>query len=152
MFHHGSILTESDKLPWPVPYENAEKQFKWKIVRPIVSAKRNQIGANNSADFTSDNMAYGIETTSNATLPASPVTVPLNAYPSLTTTHPYEFESIHSLPNIFPMPNAPTSELSTLQPFEVYAQPVDPPNDTKYGNTHGNGALIPVDRINKEYA
>lgn len=120
--HHSSVLTESDKLPWPIPYRNVEPEFKWKIVRPtnMPPHQQNQIDTKHTVEMKEENLVQEIETTSNGSIES-----PTHIYPSLTSEQsqsqsyqPYEFESIHSLSNI----NAPST---TYLPDDIYAQSID---------------------------
>lgn len=148
----GSTLTENDKLPWPIPYENAEREFKWRTMQPnVISHKRNYVSLNHTVDKNLKILSHDMETTSSASV------APTNTFPSLTTPvyHPYVFENIHSPPNFYPQPphlypTVQPSEFPTLSPDDAYAQPIDLHNDTKLEYINAKDGLVPVQRINKE--
>lgn len=137
-----SSLTENDKLPWPIPYENAEKESKWKTVRPDhISYQRDFNRTNQSIKLNGKHFEQESETTSIAS--SVPMNVPHN-------NHPYEFESIHLWPNIQSQDQPQTTDFSILPVDEVYAQPIDRLNETKNEFSHAKDSLVPVERINKE--
>lgn len=145
VIRHSSILTENDKLPWPIPYENAERESKWKTIRPTpnVYYKRNYVSLNH----TLDNSAK-VEVTSSGSVAST------NSYASLTTAipsyHPYTFESNHFVPPTF-YPSVHPVEFPTYQPdSDIYAQPIDSNNETKLEYINAKDSQIPVQRINKE--
>lgn len=143
--HRGSsVLTENDKLPWPIPYENAEREFKWRTIRPTVSHKRNYISLNHTIDKNLKILSHEFETTSSTSV------LPTNTFPSLTTPlyHPYVFESIHTPPNVYP--SVQPAEFPTYSPDETLAQPIDLHKDTKFEYINAKDSFVPVQRINKE--
>lgn len=144
----GLSLTENDKLPWPIAYENAEREFKWRTIRPTVSHKRNYVSLNHTDEKNLKILSQETETTSIGAV------LPLNTFPSLTTPvyHPYVFESIHAAPpNLYPSMQPP--ELPTFSPdVDAFAQPIDShDNDTKLEYINSKDSVIPVQRINKQY-
>lgn len=148
-FHHDSVLTENDKLPWPIPYENVEKESKWKTVRPEnISYKRDFNRTNQSIQLNGKHFEQGSETTSIAS--SVPTNYPLFSTPFPHNNHPYEFESIHQWPNIQSHDQPQTTDFSILPVDEVYAQPIDQLNETKTEVSHAKDSLAPVERINKE--
>lgn len=151
--HHNSILTENDKLPWPIPYENAERDSKWKTIRPKpnVYYKRNYVSLNHTVDINAKILPHDIESTASVSI------APTNSYPVFTTAipsyHPYAFESIHSSPPVF-YPSVQPVEFPTYPTYQpdsdIYAQPIDTNNETKLEYINAKDSLIPVQRINKE--
>lgn len=138
----GSVLT--GPLPWPVPYENTEREFKWKTMRPSVSYKRNYVNLNHTVDENLKVLPHETESTSSSS------TVPGNTFPSLTTPvyHPYVFESIHTSPHLYSSVQPP--EFPTYPPDDAFAQPIDIHNDTKSEYINAKDSLAPIQRINKE--
>lgn len=147
--HHSSVLTESDKLPWPIPYRNVEPEFKWKIVRPTnMPHQQNQIDLKHTIEMNDENLVQEIEPKSNGSIEK-----PTHIYPPLTSEqsqsyHPYEFESIHSMSNINTPPPPPTTYL----PDDIYAQPIDHLNETTKSQVdhHTKDGGVHIDHINKE--
>ncbi|XP_055323800.1 uncharacterized protein LOC129578754 isoform X2 [Sitodiplosis mosellana] len=140
----GSVLTENDKLPWPIPYENAEREFKWRTIRPSISHKRNYVNLNNTVDKNLKILSYETEATSSSS------TFSANTFPSLTTPvyHPYVFENIHTPAHLYS--SVQPSEFPTYSPDEAFAQPIDMHNDTKLEYINAKDSLAPVQRINKD--
>lgn len=138
----GSVLT--GPLPWPIPYENAEREFKWRTMHPSVSYKRNYISLNHTVDKNRKVLSHETETTSSSS------TVPENTFPSLTTPvyHPYVFESIPASPHLYSSVQPP--EYPTYSPDDAFAQPIDTHNDTRLEYINAKDSLAPVQRINKE--
>lgn len=146
----GSVLTENDKLPWPIPYENAEKEFKWKTIQPETkSHQRTSDKLKQIVDLNANNWELASETTSFVP------TISTNIQPLFTTAlpsyHPYEFESIHAWSNIQPNADEHISENLTLQHDDFYARPIERQNETQTEFTNADHSTIPVERINKEW-
>lgn len=149
---HGSVLTENDKLPWPTPYENVERELKWKIIKSPVLHPRNFVSSNYTHDSNSRTLSQqSIETTSSVSvLPTNTYTTLTNAIPS-TPYQPYVFESILTPPIFFPTVKIP--EFSTNLPDDAFAQPIDnnAPNITSSDLNYGKDSqTIHVQRLNKE--
>lgn len=154
----NSVLNENDKLPWPIPYENAAKEFKWKTIKPTkpatIAFKRNYVNLNHTDNKNVKVLPRNTETTQSSTSIIS-----TNAYPSLTTAtlpayHPYTFENIHTWRNFYP--SIPTSEFSTYQPNDqndAFTQQIEQQNETTKLDEYNDAKdhTIPVQRINKEY-
>lgn len=167
---HSSVLTESDKLPWPIPYRNVEQpEFKWKIVRPtnIPSShqqhhqqQQHQNDTNQTVEVNEENIAQEIEMASNDS--SHPRDEPhTHIYPPFTSEqsqsqsyHPYEFESVHSLSNGVNMPPTTYSPTTnTISDGDIYAQPIDHLNETITTTNHGHhtkNGEVHIEHINNE--
>lgn len=138
---HSSVLTENDKVAWPIPYSrNIEPEFKWKIVRPTnIPHQQNQIDTNNQTiEMNEENLAPEIEMASNDSSHHQEEST--HIYPPFTSEqsqsqsyHPYEFENVHSLSNIN-MP--PTTYSPSLD--DIYAQSIDHSNETIKSEENGH--------------
>lgn len=145
VIRHSSILTEYDKLPWPIPYENAERESKWKTIRPTLNVyyKRNY-----------DNLNHTLDSNAKVEVTSSVSVVSTNSYASYTTAipsyHPYAFESNHFVSPTF-YPSVQPAEFQTYQPDnDIYAHPIDSNNETKLKYINAKDSQPPVQRINNE--
>lgn len=152
------MLTESDKLPWPIPYRTVEPEFKWKIVRPTnIPRHQNQIDTNNQpVEMNEENIVQPeIETTSNDSShhreeESAHIYPPFTSEQSQSQSyHPYEYESVHSLSSI----NMPPTTYSPSIDDDIYAQPIDHSNETtksESGHHHTKHGEVHIDHINNE--
>lgn len=148
---HQNLLTENDKLPWPIPYENAEKEFKWKTIKSEI--KHYQRTPNQLHPTVKLNGKYFDsvgETTSTTSListnnPQSIFTSPLPPY------HPYEFENVHLWSNNPAAVDEHTLHNLTLPHEDIFVQSIERLNESTPEYTRFQENSVPVERINKEY-
>lgn len=152
---HKSPITARDKLPWPYPYENVEKEFKWKVI----SSPIHQNNYHHSSQHPSFNILPHIHTT---VLPTEQATssifsTDLNSYPTIPSStsphHPYAYEKPFDAPNS----NQPKIHSTTFdgETIDGFATPYIVENirpDNHLGNTtmQGNNDSRYLHSINKE--
>lgn len=149
IIRNGSVLSESDKLPWPILYGGVTPEFKWKVMLPTNTphSHQNPIGVKHTIEMTDENLVQEFGTTSNGN---GSMQMPTHIYPSFTITEhsqsdqPYEFESIHPLSNFNTSPTINFSD-------DIYAQPIEHESTQSEDEHRTNDGEIHIKHINHEY-
>lgn len=142
--HYENAIDENEKLPWPYQYENAEREFKWKTVKPTLPY--NIYHVRTKAPYRTIKLNPTIKP-----IPFSP-TISYSADSTLTAPtsihHPYVFENGAPVLNVNqanPTTTYGSDNLPTYQPnsFNLFAQPID---NVSYGPREQSHSVDLIDK------